>query len=69
MNDPIADTASDLLSNLFCLEPFTALNMNDLLALSLLNSFSNHCLYDSPYIFGFFFLNYFKMEYPLIANF
>ena len=62
MNDPTADTASDLLSNLLCLEPFAASNMNDLLALSLLNSFSDHCLSDSPYIFSFFFLNYFKME-------
>ena len=69
MNDPTADTASDLLSNLLCLEPFTASNMNDLLALSLLNSLSNHCLSDSPHIFSFFFSELFqKWNVPLLLT-
>ena len=37
MNGLIADTASDLLFNPFCLEPFTASEMNGLLAVTLLN--------------------------------
>ena len=59
-----ADTASDLLPNLLCLEPFTASNMNDLLALTLLN----FLLKSLSVCFTVHFLFLFFLDYHILAR-
>ena len=67
MNGLTADTASDLLSNPLCLEPFIASNMNDLLALTLLNFLLKLLSVYFTVHFLFLFSELVQMEYPLVT--
>ena len=67
MNGLIADTASDLLFNPLCLEPFTASKMNGLLALTLLNFLLESLSVFFTVYFLFLFSELVQMEYPLVT--